>query len=163
MARVANRERLLRIESAVWGGSAFFVRRHYTLMKIVSLFAVFALCASGCGNHSIDEQKVVGSWQVVSPYPISVVYKFNPDHTYSIGDPSKTGKPIRFPAPCGHWRFDGNHLITDMGLMDTNNVQATSFLTSDSVSYRVTSITDSSMVWHDDTHLMGMTWKKINP
>jgi hypothetical protein len=142
----------------------FSLGGNHALMRIILLFVILALCVFGCGSHAtIDEHKIVGAWQVVSPYPIDVIFKFNEDHTYAMGRPGKNGKPTQFAPPCGHWRLDDNNITTDMGLMDTNDVEATAVLLKNSVPYRVTTLNDSSMVWHDDTHVTGMTWKRISP
>jgi hypothetical protein len=134
-------------------------------MKIRSLFGLLALfaSASGCANHSIDEQKAVGSWQVVSPNPPLVAfYQFNADHTWSTGIQLKPGSPIRISPPCGHWRLEGSNLVMDLGLSDTNNAETTSFLKSNPVTFRIASATETSMVLHDDVRSLEMTWKKIN-
>ncbi len=51
----------------------------------------------------------------------------------------------------------------DLGLIVTNNVETTSFVMSNPVSFRIASATETSMLLRDDAHSMDITWKKINP
>jgi hypothetical protein len=109
----------------------YSVRRDYALMKIIPLFAVLILCVSGCGSHTIDEQKVIGAWQLDVPSKYSQVFTFNADHTYTIGDPNKPKLPT---LTYGYWRLNGNRLTTDMRILATNDLIAKSEMTNEKVS-----------------------------
>jgi hypothetical protein len=138
-------------------------------MKVIPFLTVLVLCVTGCGNHSaIDEQKVVGSWQTDVPSKLSQVFAFRADHTYSIGDPNN---PRIQTMTFGYWRLDGNHLTTDMRIVATNVAMGfgRSGMTNEeraliksSVTVRISSITDSTMVWRDSLHFDGLTLKKVS-
>ena len=85
---------LSRFTSQVGGGSAFFVRHHYTLMKCTITFIFLSLLLTGCGNKNSSSdssatqpsdvqirQKVVGTWKLDSDPTNSLT--FNSDGSAS--------------------------------------------------------------------------------
>ena len=58
---------LSRFTSRVGGGSAFYVRHHYTLMKYTITLFTLSLLLAGCGRHLSDtdiSRMAVGVWTV---------------------------------------------------------------------------------------------------
>ena len=94
---------LSRFTSRVGGGSAFYVRHHYTLMKhMVTLFAL-SLLLVGCKRHLSDSEisrKAVGGW--MTPHT-TVTTDIRSDGSYFTSGVSN--------RTAGSWHVEGGSIV----------------------------------------------------
>jgi hypothetical protein len=138
---------LSRFTSRVGGGSAFFVRHHYTLMKIIPLLTlVFLLTA--CNKTQSDtaiRQKLIGTWKIDSQ---PITFTFNSDGRWSSIDTAEH-KNIE-----GSWLVESGYYI----LTVSNTTTAKSY----SQRFKVVHISDHdfSSRWSSDTNQLTSAHKQ---
>jgi hypothetical protein len=112
---------LSRFTSRVGGGSAFYVRHHYTLMKkiivtglAIGLLSVTTLLLWHHTRHSGDaaiRQKLIGSWGSENP-AIAGAVTFSPDGSFAVNETFGLGTnrhPVQY---AGTWQVEDGFLVT---------------------------------------------------
>ena len=123
-------------------------------------FQLLALCILlvGCGGpvQPIQPGKILGSWQVDSPLPKSMVFTFRQDRTYELGVTGEPGGVI------GRWEIQGDLLITDMGSV-SNQFGADNIFAgvATASTNKITKLTDSRMVWRNSGEWKGMMLNRL--
>jgi len=139
---------LSRFTSRVGGGSAFYVRHHYTLMKIMPLLLTLGLLLTACSKTTSDtviRQKLIGTWKIDSQ---PITFTFSSDVRWSSIDTAEH-KNIE-----GTWQVESGYYI----LTVSNTTTAKSY----SQRFKVVHISDHDFAsrWSSDTNQLTSAHKQ---
>jgi hypothetical protein len=126
---------------------------------VLTITLVFLL--AGCGR-SIQESKVVGSWQVYLNPKRAIIYTYRKDHSWTL---TVTGRKFsEDTAVIGDWRLNGDQLVTVMRAVTNNNLaEIFSIAMFNNATNRIVELSDSVMIWRNEGQWRGFKLKRINP